>query len=106
MNSSEMRNSETNEPADALREFCATFGEQDEKIAEAFFEGAEKLAETLAPLIEGATKALAELLPLLIEEVRRRAVYRPTKKDAPRKTGRPHAAARPRTILRRARSGI
>ena len=87
MNSSEMRNSETNEPADALREFCATFRKQTEKIAEAVYKAAEELAETLAPLIESMTKELAELLPLVVEEVRRRAVYRPTKKDAPRKLG-------------------
>jgi len=101
-----MNSSELNEPADALLEFCSTFRKQAEKIAEAFFEGAEKLAETLAPLIEGATKALAELLPIVLEEIRRGCAYKPTKKDAPRKTGRPHAAARPRKILYRARCGI
>ena len=106
MNSSEMRKSETNEPADALREFCATFRKKAEKIAEAVYKAAEELAETLAPLIESMTKELAELLPLMVEEIRRGCAYKPTKKDAPRKTGRPHAAARPRKILYRARCGI
>lgn len=101
-----MNSSESHEPADALRESCETFRKQAEKIAEAFFEGAEKLAETLAPLIESMTKELAELLPMVLEEIRRGCAYKPTKKDAPRKTGRPHAAARPRKILYRARCGI
>lgn len=108
MNNAEcgMRNAESNGPADALRELCETFAKQEEEIAAAVFEGAEKLAETLAPLIEEAAKVLAKILPLVIEEVRRRAAYLPTKKDAPKTTGRPHAAPRTRTILRRARSGI
>ena len=101
-----MNNPESNEPADALREFCETLAKQAEKIAAAVFESAEKLAETLAPLIESMTKALAELMPLMVEEIRRGCAYKPTKKDAPRKTGRPHAAARPRKILYRARCGI
>lgn len=88
-----MNSSESHEPADALREFCATFRKQTEKIAEAFFEGAEKLAETLAPLIEGATKALAALLPMVLEEIRRGCAYTPTKKDAPRKLGAVRDAA-------------
>ena len=73
--------------AEWLRAFYETAVKQAEEIAEAFFEGAEKLAEALAPLTEVLTKELAELLPLVVEEVRRRAVYRPTKKDAPRKLG-------------------
>lgn len=101
-----MNSSELHEPADALREFCETFAKQAEEIAAAVFEGAEKLAETLAPLIEEAAKALSALLPMILEEIRRGCAYKPTKKDAPRKTGRPHAAARPRKILYRARCGI
>ena len=98
--------SENNAAPDALREFCETLAKQTEKIAAAVFESAEKLAETLAPLIESMTKELAELLPMVLEEIRRGCAYKPTKKDAPRKTGRPHAAARPRKILYRARCGI
>lgn len=94
------------EPADAVREFCATFRKQTEKIAAAVFESAEKLAESLTPLFEEAAKALSALLPMVLEEIRRGCAYKPTKKDAPRKTGRPHAAARPRKILYRARCGI
>ena len=105
MNNAEcgMRNAELN---DALREFYETVREQAAKIAEAVREGAEKLAETLTPLCEEAAEVLAALLPLVLEEIRRGCAYKPTKKDAPRKTGRPHAAPRTRTILRRARSGI
>ena len=101
-----MNSSELHEQADALREFCATFRKQAEKIAEAGYKAAEELAETLAPLIEEAAKALSALLPMVLEEIRRGCAYKPTKKDAPRKTGRPHAAARPRKILYRARCGI
>jgi hypothetical protein len=101
-----MRNAESNGPADALREFCETLAKQAEKIAAAVFESAEKLAETLAPLVEEAEKALSALLPMVLEEIRCGCAYKPTKKDAPRKTGRPHAAARPRAILYRARCGI
>ena len=95
-----------NDVPDALREFCETVRKQAEKIAAAVNEAAEKLAETLAPLIEEAAKALSALLPMVLEEIRRGCVYKPTKKDAQRKTGRPHAAARPQKILYRARSGI
>lgn len=98
-----MRNAELN---DVLREFYETVREQAAKIAEAVREGAEKLAETLTPLFVEATKALSALLPMILEEIRRGCAYKPTKKDAPRKTGRPHAAARPRKILYRARCGI
>lgn len=101
-----MNSPESNEPADALREFCAAFGKQAEEIAEAVYKAAAELAETLVPLIESLTKELAELLPMVLEEIRRGCAYKPTKKDAPRKTGRPHAAARPRKILYRARCGI
>lgn len=98
--------SENNAAPDALREFCETLAKQTEKIAEAVFESAEKLAETLTPLLEEAAKALSALMPMVLEEIRRGYAYKPTKKDAPRKTGRPHAAARPRKILYRARCGI
>ena len=98
--------SENNAAPDALREFCETARKQAEKIAEAVYKAAAELVETLAPLFEEAAKALSALLPMVLEEIRRGCEYKPTKKDAPRKTGRPHAAARPRTILRRARSGI
>lgn len=101
-----MNSSELHEPADALREFCETLAKQAEKIVAAVFESAEKLAETLTPLIEEAAKALSALLPMVLEEIRRGCAYKPTKKDAPRKTGWPHAAARPRKILYRARCGI
>lgn len=101
-----MNSPKLNEPADALREFCATFRKQAEKIAAAVFESAEKLAESLTPLFEEAAKALSALLPMVLEAIRRGCAYKPTKKDAPRKTGRPHAAARPRKILYRARCGI
>lgn len=82
-----MNSSELHEPADALREFCETLARQAEKIAAAVFESAEKMAEELAPLIEEAAEVLAKILPLAIEEVRSRAAYRPSKKDAPRKLG-------------------
>lgn len=71
----------------ALREFFETARKQAEKIAEAVLKAEEALAETLLPLIEQMAEALAEIIPLAIVDVRRRAAYTPTKKDAPKKLG-------------------
>lgn len=70
-----------------LRAFYDIAVQQAEKIASAVFECAETIAETLAPLITEAADLLCELLPLVVEEIRRKAEYRPTKKDAPRRLG-------------------
>lgn len=70
-----------------LRAFYDIAVQQAEKIASAVFECAETLVETLAPLITEAADLLCDLLPLVLEEIRRKADYHPKKKDAPRKLG-------------------
>lgn len=72
-----------------LRAFYETAVQQAEEIASAVLEWAETLVETLAPLINEAANLLCELLPLILKEIRRGCSYKPTKKDAPRKLGKP-----------------
>lgn len=99
-----MNRSESNDAPDALRDFFETIRKAAAKIMAEVIESAETLAEeleeALALLIESAEAAVEAILPAVIEEVRRRAVVHPAKKDAPRKLGtirasRQHTRKRP-----------
>lgn len=89
-----------------LRAFCDAMMHQAEIIASAVFECAETMGETLAPLIDAAADVLRELLPLILEEIRRAEGCRPKKKNAPRKIGQTHIAMMSRKNMPKARSRI
>lgn len=89
-----------------LRAFREAMIHQAEIIASVVFEGAKTIAETLAPLLDAAADVLRELLPLILEEIRRAAGCYPKKKDAPRKIGQTHIVMMSRKIMPKARSRI